>query len=99
MRTITTRTEWVPSVDINGETITLELLKKILADITECSVEYIRVVFKSHSVILNKFTDVQQMFEHFKDLEENYCEHCGCSIAECNGGFTDEDGEHYQFAV
>jgi hypothetical protein len=99
MRTFTTKEQIVPSVDISGESITFEMLREMRKNILECRVEFLRVTFKNHSIILHKFTDLAKVFEHFKDLEENYCEYCNCDIGTCNEGFTDEDGEHYQFAV
>lgn len=98
MRTITTKEQIVPSICIDDETITYDMLKKMLNDILECNVEFLRVTFKSHSIILHKFTNLEKVLEYFKDLEKNYCEHCGCAVAECNGGF-EEPEEHFECAA
>ena len=98
VRTLITKEEIVPSVDISGESITFEMLREMRRDILGCGVEFLRVTFKNHSIILHEFTDLAKVFEHFKDLEENYCEHCGCAVAECNGGFEEPD-EHFECAA
>ena len=97
MKTITTRSETVPSVDISDETLSFDQLEEIRKDVVEHNVELIRVIFNDHSIIMHRYTDVKQVFEYFQTLE-TYCVYCGCDIAECNGGF-EEPEEHFECAV